>query len=119
MRARTASGTGPELAFAPEPTAAWLAGNRVFGSAPASGTGASVVFAGGVVRGGGVVAGDPVAVTGVVGDGVLLEVDPVTVAAEAAGVGVTWFETDEPALQPARARKVRMPAHVVPLAVPL
>lgn len=57
------------------------------------------------------------AVAGVVGDGGLLAVDPA-----AAGVGVlTSFETGEPALQPARARarQVRMLAHVVPLAVPL
>ena len=125
MRAHTASGTGPELALAPEPTAAWFAGNRAFGSAPASGTRASVVFAGGVVwvgGGDGVVARDPVAVAGVVGDGVLLAVHLVAVDPAAVGVGVlTSFETGEPALQPARARarQVRMLAHVVPLAVPL
>src|SRR5680860_1286805 len=50
MRAHTASGTGPTLAFAPPPTAAWFAGNRVRGSAPACGTGASLVLAGGVAR---------------------------------------------------------------------
>ena len=65
MRAHTASGTGPTLAFAPPPTAAWFAGNRVRGSAPACGTGASLVLAGGVARvGDGVLVLDVVAVEG-------------------------------------------------------
>ena len=46
MRAHTASGIGPVLALAPEPTAARFVGKRVCGSAPARGTGASLVLRG-------------------------------------------------------------------------
>jgi len=52
MRAHTASGTGRVLGLASEPTAAWFVGNLIRGSAPASGTGASLVLAGVVARAG-------------------------------------------------------------------
>ena len=48
MRVHTAPGIGPELALAPDPTAARLTGKRVGGSAPARGTTSSLAPAAGV-----------------------------------------------------------------------
>lgn len=128
MRAHTASGIGPVLALAPEPTAARFGGNRVCGSAPARGTGASLVL-GGVVAwvGDWVLVLDDVAVPGSGVGGVLLALEVVDI-----GVGVervpvvlvlALLTAGEPAPQPARvsvrARQVRALAAVVALTVAL
>ena len=116
MRAHTESGTGPVLALAPEPTAAWFVGKRMCGSAPARGTGASLVLAGGVACvADGVLRRDAVAVVGFgvsgvplvsdgvgIGMGVGVDVDRAT-----AGLVPASPAVGEPAPHPARARQVR------------
>lgn len=116
MRAHTESGTGPVLALAPEPTAAWFVGKRRCGSAPARGTGASLVLAGGVACvGDGVLRRDAVAVVGfgvsgvpLVSDGVGIGVGVgVDVDRATAGLVPASPAVGEPAPHPARARQVR------------
>ena len=123
MRVHTACGTVPTLALAPGPTAAGLAGNRIRGSAPAGGAGASRVLSGGVACGGDDVRGALVldALVGEggseVGFGILPAPDAVYVMAEVgpAGdvrglLGTASVAAGAPAPQPARRRQVRVPA---------
>ena len=117
MRAHTASGTGWELALAPEPTAAWFVGNLIRGSAPASGTGVSLVLAGavaGAVDGALVLA---VAVVGAGAEGVVLELRTLDVERAARVELVAVLAAGGSALQAARARLVRATAMVAALAV--
>jgi len=104
--------------LAPEPTAAWFVGNRIRGSAPASGTGASLVLVGVVAcAGDGALVLDAVAVVGAGVAGVVLELGVLDVD-RAAGVDLlALLAAGEPALQPARARLVRATAVVAALAV--
>jgi|GEM_PF-3450938 len=124
--------TGPEikvtLALAPGPTAAGFLGNRVRGSAPACGTGGSLVLPGGVARGGGDV-GFGALRTLVVDFGwtgnmrrllVVAVVGAVDVAAAVAVRAedvVASIAAGEPVPQPARTRQVSQPAVVVALVV--
>jgi len=118
MRAHTASGTGRVVALAPEPTAAWFVGNLVRGSAPARGTGASLVLAGVVARvGDGVLVVDAKAVVGAVVDGVVLALGVLDVDRAVRVDPLALLAAGEPALQPARARLVRAMAMVAALVV--
>lgn len=132
MRAHTASGTGPELPFAPEPTAFWLTGKRVRGSAPALGTGGSVPATSGMTleRDGVLVAG-VLAVGFVVGcavgcvAGFGVGRDPEAtdlLTGDAGGVEVrsrASVAVGGPAPQAVRARQISAPATVLALAVVL
>ena len=102
MRAHTASGTAPTLAFAPEPTAIGFLGKRVPGSAPALGTGTSLAPGGGVVCGG-VVCGDDDVTGALVRDAMVVKGGAVG-ASTAAGT---------PAPQPTSTKEVRATAVVV------
>src|SRR5665647_3914297 len=107
MRAHTASGTGWELALAPEPTAAWFVGNLIRGSAPASGTGVSLVLAGVVERAGdGVFVLAAVAVVGAGVEGVVLALGALDVDRAARVELLAVLAPGESALQAARARLV-------------
>ena len=121
MRAHTASGTGWELALAPEPTAAWFVGNLIRGSAPASGTGVSLVLAGAVAGAGDgalvVAVAVAVAVVGAGAEGVVLELCALDVERAARVEPVAVLAAGESALQAARARLVRATAMVAALAV--
>jgi len=121
MRAHTASGTGWELALAPEPTAAWFVGNLIRGSAPASGTGVSLVLAGAFAGAGdGALVRAPAVAVAVVGagvEGVVLELCALDVERAARVELGTVLAAGEPALQAARARLVRATAMVAALAV--
>lgn len=129
MRDHNASGIAAAFALAPEPVAAWFAGNRVRGSAPARGTGASVVLPDGL-PGNGVRRRVEAVVDFRVGGGeglvevgfeVGFEVEvEVEVEVGRAGVGVavpTSFAVGDPALQPLSARSASAPAAAVPRAV--
>lgn len=109
MRAHTASGTGPFLALAPAPTAGGFVGKRIRGSAPATGTGASLVLAGGVAC-----VGDPVLVLdgiAVVGAG-MEEVLPALDAVDI-GVDVDRAAVEDPLLaSPAAGEPATQPARV-------
>jgi len=119
MRAHTASGTGWELALAPEPTAAWFVGNLIRGSAPASGTGVSLVLAGAVAGAGdgALVLAVAVAVVGAGAEGVVLELRTLDVERAARVELVAVLAAGGSALQAARARLVRATAMVAALAV--
>src|SRR5674476_1524467 len=106
MRAHTASGTGWELALAPEPTAAWFVGNLIRGSAPASGTGVSLVLAGAVAGAGdgALVLAVAVAVVGAGAEGVVLELRTLDVERAARVELVAVLAAGGSALQAARAR---------------
>jgi len=112
MRAHTASGTGRVLGLASEPTAAWFVGNLIRGSAPASGTGASLVLAGVVARAGdGVFVLAAVAVVGAGVEGVVLALGALDVDRAARVELLAVLAPGESALQAARARLVRAAAH--------
>ena len=119
MRAHTESGTGPVLALAPEPTAAWFVGNLIRGSAPASGTGVSLVRAGAVAGAGdgALVVAVAVAVVGAGAERVVLELCPLDVERAARVELVAVLAPSESALQAARARLVRATAMVAALGV--
>jgi hypothetical protein len=104
--------------LAPGPTAAWFVGNLIRGSAPASGTGASLVLTGVVacVGDGGLVL-DSVAVVGSGEEGVVLALGVLDVE-RAAGVELlAVLAPGKSALQAPRARLVRATAMVAALAV--
>jgi len=123
MRAHTASGTGWVLALAPEPTAAWFVGNLIDGSAPASGTGASLVLTGAVAGAGdgapvlALAVAVAVAVVGSGEEGVVLALGVLGVERAARVELLAVLAPGRSALQAARARLATATAKVAALAV--